>query len=85
MKEIRYTLGDSPLWHSLYVDIVLESEVKNDLIFAYLITQELRRMGIRESAKKFVVLDENKKVIAHSEDISEPIKLTFTNNENEKS
>lgn len=86
MKEIRFTLGNSPLWHSLYWDCQLNgNEVYDDLTFAYLITQELRKMGIQEPAKRFKVFDENKNEIAHSDDLSETAKLKYTNHETENS
>lgn len=78
MKEIRFTLDDSPLWHSLYIDYELSDEIIDDIFFAYLITQELRRMGIQEPAKQLIVFDEKHKQIAKSKDISKTAKLKFS-------
>lgn len=86
MKEIRYTLGNSPLWHSLYLDFDLsDNEIHDDTMLANLITEELRRTGIQESAKRVKVLDERNNEIAHSDDISEVNKLKFGSDETEQS
>jgi len=85
MKEIRYTLGDSPLWHSLYIEHELSREVCDDILFANIITQELHKMGIEEPVKKFKLLDSNQKEIAYSNDLSEYCKLTYTDNETDNS
>ena len=81
MKEIRFTLGNSPIWHSMYIDYTLRDETQDDLMFAYLVTQELQKMGAHEPAKRFRLFDEQNKLIAESENISEPCKLKFINNE----
>ena len=70
MKEIKFTIGNSLLWHSLYFDFELVNEVHDDLMFAYFITQELKAMGIQEKAKQVKIFDENNRLIASSSDIS---------------
>ncbi len=79
MKEIRFTISNSPLWHSFYFDLELVNEVNDDIMCAYLLTQELKLLGIKEPAKKVIILDENHSVIASSNDISVQGSLRYKN------
>ncbi len=77
MKEIRFTLGNSIVWHSIYLDFKLQNEIHDELMIALLITQELKRLGAQEMAKQVQVLDESKNIIAMSSDISEIGKFEY--------
>ena len=81
MKEIRFTLGKSLMWHSLYFDLEVTDVLQSELALAYFITQELKTMGISESAKQVKVFDENHKEIASSKDIAEIGTLKIISNE----
>ena len=82
MKEIRFTIGNSIAWHSLFFDLELNNLLQSELALAYLITQELKTMGISESAKQVKVFDENHKEIASTKDITEIGTLKITSHEN---
>ena len=66
------------MWHSFYLEYELTSDVHDDLVFAYLITQELQKMGIKEPAKRLKVFDGNNNEIAYSNNFSEIAQLKYT-------
>lgn len=83
MIEIRYTIGNSVVWHSIYLDFKFQNETHDELMIALILTQELKRLGIQDSAKQVIVLNEDRCVIAKTSDISEIGKFEYSN-ENEK-
>ncbi len=85
MKEIRYTLGNSPIWHNFFFEFELVNENYDDMMLAYLITQELKAMGIKESAKQVKIYNDNHQLIAHSPDITKPTFLKYTDDETNNS
>lgn len=85
MKELKFTLGNSLLWHSFFFEFEMVNEVHDDLLFAYIITQELKTLGIQESAKQVKIYDENNTLIAFSPDISQTASLKYINDETDKS
>lgn len=78
MKEIRFTLGDCDVWHSLYANIDVISEVQVETIVSKTIDEELEK--IRDESihqKKVSVRDETGKIIGESSDICEIGKFRF--------
>ena len=78
MKEIRFTLGDCDVWHSLYANIDVISEVQVETIVSKTIDEELEK--IRDESihqKKVSVRDETGKIIGESPDICEIGKFRF--------
>lgn len=43
MKEIRFTLGDCDVWHSLYANIDVISEVQVETIVSKIIDEEMKK------------------------------------------
>lgn len=83
MKEIRFTIANSPLWHSFFLEFELTNEINDDFNIALLITQELKVMGIHEPAKKVKIFDDNHKLLASSTDITITNSLKYESNETE--
>lgn len=79
--EIRFTLGDSNIWHSIYTDFDIFNEVQTGQVVANIITSEIHKIQ-KESlkAKKVIIIDEEGKTIAKSSDICNVESLTFNNN-----
>ena len=72
MKEIRFTLGDTDIWHTIYADIEIKSEIQVETIVANIIGSELSKKVNNKGHQKFVkLLDENGNIIGESSDICE--------------
>lgn len=72
MKEIRYTLGDCGVWHSLYANMDVISEVQVETIVSKIIGEEMEK--IRDGSirpKKVSLRDETGEIIGESSDICE--------------
>ena len=85
MSKIRFTIGDSPIWHEIQMDFQLsESIFRDEHDLSYIIKKEQERLQ-RYSAKKVMVLDDFGNLKAQSDDILEWGKLEYkTNNQIEK-
>lgn len=70
MKEIRFTIGDSNIWHSIFAEIDFISEVQTETVVAAVIQEELEKIRRnREKQKKVKILDEKGNVIGQTSDI----------------
>ena len=83
MTKIRFTLGDSPVWHVIEVDYKLSmNQIKDEEMIAYFIKQEQDNCKY-SMAKKVEIMDDNENVIAQSPAIVEPFKFEYKNEEHE--
>ena len=78
-KEIRFTIGDSDIWHSFYLNydlckVPIQDEIKLSCIIKQ--EQDKCRYGI---AKKVEVRDEKGNLIARTEDIMKECTMTYNN------
>lgn len=72
MKEIRFTLGDSDIWHSIYADIDIDSPIQVETVIADIIGCELSKIRNKKAPQKYVKFyDEQGKLIGESPDICE--------------
>ena len=78
MKEIRFTLGDSNIWHNMYADIDLISEIQIETVIAALIQEELEKIrSNKEKQKKVKILDEKGNVIGQTPNICNIGKFSY--------
>ena len=72
MKEIRFTLGDSDIWHSIYADVEIESPIQVETVIANMIGCELSKIRDKKAHQKYVkLLNEQGQIIGESSDICE--------------
>lgn len=78
MKEIRFTIGDSDTWHSIYAEIDLISEIQTETVVAALIQEELEKIRRnKEKQKKVKILDEKGNVIGQTPNICDIGKFSY--------
>lgn len=79
MTEIRFTLGDSDVWHIIQLDYKLsKQELKDEHILSAIIKNEQDKCK-ELKAKKVKVFDDNGKLLASSSNILEHYKLEYNN------
>ena len=77
MARIRFTIGDSPIWHEIQMDFKLTEEVfRDEHDLSYIIKKEQERLQWYK-AKKVEVLDDQGNLKAKSSDILEWGKLEY--------
>ena len=86
MTEIRFTLGDSDVWHIIRLKYELTKEVfRDEHDLSYIVKREQDRAKCFR-AKKVEVLDEYGNLLARSSNILDWNKLEYiTNQENDES
>lgn len=77
MARIRFTLGDSSVWHEVQLDYNLSGELfRDEHELSYIIKKEQDKCHLYR-AKKVEVLDDEGNLIAESPDILEWNKLEY--------
>lgn len=70
MKKIRFTIGDSDVWHQIEADFDVYNEVQTGQVVASIIAEEMKRIRNTDlKPKKVEILNEKDALIASSTDI----------------
>lgn len=77
MTKIKFTLGDSDVWHEIELDYLLTNQVfRDEQDLSYIIKREQDRCSFKK-AKRVEIYDANGILLAESSDILEWGKLEY--------